>query len=70
MAKTEMVLPFTGTTVILLGMENSGPMELKIVGDMELVRDIIRLILKKSPEFIVNSYNKTEQKILQSLLTK
>lgn len=62
-------LTFTGKMVIIVELEEFGPMEFTI-DDKDMTLDIMKVMLGISNNFTVNSYSKKEEKALKKLLEK
>lgn len=61
-------LKFTGKMSIIIELEETGPIEIRI-NDVDTVPTVIRAILPLlNNSFSVNSYNKREEKNMQKLL--
>lgn len=61
-------LKFTGKMSIIIELEETGPIEIRI-SDVDTVSTVIRAILPLlNNSFSVNSYNKREEKNMQKLL--
>ena len=61
-------LKFTGKMSIIIELEETGPIEIRI-NDVDTVSTVIRAILPLlNNSFPVNSYNKREEKNMQKLL--
>lgn len=61
-------LKFTGKMSIIIDLEETGPIEIRING-VDTVSTVIRAILPLlNNSFPVNSYNKREEKNMQKLL--
>lgn len=61
-------LKFTGKMSIIIELEETGPIEIRI-NDVDTVPMVIRAILPLlNNSFSVNSYNKREEKNMQKLL--
>lgn len=65
----DMHLTFTGKMVIIVELEEFGPMEFTI-DDKDMVLDVMKVILGVSNNFSVNSYSKRDEKTLKKLLEK
>lgn len=62
-----MNLNFTGKMVILVEIDDYGPIQFRI-NDLEVVKQITKILIKDNADLPIDSYNKREQNKMTQLL--